>query len=165
MSAVRRFFGTSGWPRRVLGNLIKGILLRLGFLNIHHYTILGDPSRVIIGRNVILRNALLNTSSGRIIIGDNVVLGPSVMLITGTHDYSQTGIKRMKSFPRSGRDIVIENGAWICSGAIVLGKIKIGRNAVVSAGSLVNKDVESNTIVGGVPAKFIKKIDTHRATT
>lgn len=104
------------------------------------------------------KNAILNVASGRIIIGDNVIIAHGAILTTGTHDYRKTGIDRIKAWPRSGRDIVIEDGAMIGSGAIILGKVRIGRNAVVGAGSLVNRDVEPNTFVAGVPARFIRRI-------
>lgn len=136
------------------------LLLLLGFRNVYHCTIWGDPNRVILGRNVDLKNVLLNVASGRIIIGDNVLIGHYVMLITGIHDYHKVGRERQRTFPKFGRDIVIEEGAWIASGAIVLGGIRIGRNAVVGAGSLVNRDVEPHTLVAGVPARFIRKL-TH----
>ena len=146
------------WVRRFLGNQIVSLLVRLGFLNIHHCTVYGDPSRVVLGKNVSLNNAFFNTTSGRIIIGDNVFFGHFVMLITGTHNYHQVGISRMQAWPKSGRDIVIEDGVMIGSSAIVLGGVRIGRNAVVGAGSLVNRDVDHDTLVAGIPAKFIREI-------
>lgn len=146
------------WLRRFLGNMIVRLILRFGFLNIRHCTVYGDPGKVVLGKKVNLNNAFFNTASGRIIVGDNVFFGHFVMLITGTHDLSKVGINRMKSWPKSGRDIVIENGVMIGSGAIILGKVRIGKNAVVGAGSLVNRDVEPNTLVAGVPARVIRKI-------
>lgn len=142
----------------VLEDKVRWIFLRLGFLNLHHPIIYGNPEKVQVGKNVSLNNTILNVSSGQIKIGDNVIFGHSVILVTGTHDYRKVGIDRIKAWPRSGRNIVIEDGAMIGSGAIILGKVTIGRNAVVGAGSLVNKDVESNTFVAGVPAKFVRKI-------
>lgn len=55
--------------------------------------------------------------------------------------------------------ITIKEGCWICSGAIVYGGITIGENSVVAAGAVVTKDVPSNCLVAGVPAKVIRKID------
>jgi galactoside O-acetyltransferase len=148
--------------RSVLGEKITQIFLRLGFLNLYHYTIYGNPSNVILGKNISLNNAILNAASGRIIIGDNVIFGHGIILTTGTHDYHKKGLDRIKAWPRSGHDIVIEDGAMIGSGAIILGKTRIGRNAVVGAGSLVNRDVEPDTLVAGVPAKVIRKIRYER---
>ena len=54
--------------------------------------------------------------------------------------------------------IVVGKNVWIGSNATILAGVTIGDNAVVAAGAVVTKDVEANTIVGGVPAKFIKKI-------
>ncbi len=149
---------------KVAGNkTLTPLLLLLGFRNVYHCTIWGDPNRVILGKNVDLKNVLLNVASGRIIIGDNVLIGHHTMLITGTHDYHKVGRKRQRTFPKFGRDIVIEEGAWIASGTIVLGGVTIGRNAVVGAGSLVNDDVEPDTLVAGIPASFIRKLRYGRA--
>lgn len=142
-----------------LKNQFTRILVRLGFLNLYHFTIFGNPNKVKIGKNVFQTNVILNVSSGRIIIGDNVIFGHGVMLVTGTHDYRKVGIERKKAWPRSGRDIVIEDGVFIGSGAIILGNVRIGRNAVVGAGSVVTENVEPDTLVAGIPAKFIRKIE------
>lgn len=144
--------------RNVLGEQIKQILLRLGFLNLHYYAVYGNPSKVKLGKNVNLHNTFLNVASGQIIIGDNVIFGHGVMLVTGVHDYRKVGLDRMKAWPREGRDIVIEDGVMIGSGAIILGKVRIGRNSVVGAGSLVNRDVKPDTVVAGIPARLIRKI-------
>ncbi|MHA2231945.1 MAG: acyltransferase, partial [Candidatus Hodarchaeales archaeon] len=109
------------------------------------------------GNRVSLNNAILNVSSGHITIGNHVFFGHDVMLVTGTHDYRKVGAERMEAWIKSGRDIIIEDGVFIGSGAIILGNVRIGRNAVVGAGSIVNKDVEPNTLVAGVPAKYIRK--------
>jgi len=75
-----------------------------------------------------------------------------------THDYRKVGINRIEAWPKSSRDIVIEDDVMIGSGAIILGNVRIGRNAVVGAGSMVNRDVKPDTLVVGVPARFIRKI-------
>ena len=58
-----------------------------------------------------------------------------------------------------GSTIVIKQNAWIGAGATVLPGVTIGENSIVAAGAVVTKDVAANTIVGGVPAQFIKMID------
>ena len=54
--------------------------------------------------------------------------------------------------------VTVEDGAWVGSGVTILPGVTIGKRAVVAAGSLITKSVESNTIVGGIPAKLIKRI-------
>ena len=56
------------------------------------------------------------------------------------------------------KPVVIKRNAWIGAGATVLPGVTVGENAVVAAGAVVSKDVAPNTVVGGVPAKFIKNI-------
>ena len=58
-----------------------------------------------------------------------------------------------------GRDISIGKGVWIGSNATILGPCKIGENSVVASGSVVMGEVSANSLVGGAPAKLIKKIE------
>ena len=84
-------------------------------------------------------------------IGKNVCIGEDVRLITGSHDVTSP------HFNLVTRPITINDNVWIATGAIVLPGVTIGEGAVVGAGSVVTKDVEPWTVVGGNPAKFIKK--------
>lgn len=118
----------------------------------------GDPKRLILKNNIHINDLLCNTRSGTITIEKDVFFGHRCMLLTGNHDYNKKGMERLKAVPDSGRDIHIKEGAWLGSGVIVMGPCTIGENAVVAAGSLVTKDVPPNVIVGGHPAKFMKKI-------
>ncbi len=125
-------------------NLIRKILtpifLSLGFTNIDYAYIHGSRERLIIGRNCSTMNTIFNTSGGYIRIGDNTIFGHNCMVLTGDN-----------------KDIEIGNGCFIASGATILSPVKIGDNVLVGAGSVVTKDVPSNSFVGGVPA-IIKKI-------
>lgn len=58
--------------------------------------------------------------------------------------------------PLDLQKIVIKKNAWIGAGAIILPGVTVGENAIVAAGAVVNKDVADNTIVGGIPAQYIK---------
>ena len=69
-------------------------------------------------------------------------------------EFSRTG----DEVPREGYDINIGKNCWIASGSIICGNVNIGDSVVVMAGSIVTKDVESNSVVGGVPARFIRKL-------
>ena len=86
-----------------------------------------------------------------ITIGKNCCIGEDVRLLTGSHDVASA------HFDLVTRPIVIHDHVWIATGAIVLPGITIGEGAVVAAGAVVTKDVEPWMVVGGNPAKFIKK--------
>lgn len=88
-------------------------------------------------------------------IGNNVAFGCNVSLITDGHKVGGPA-KRAGNFIQP--PIVIEDGAWIGAGATVIGGVTVGAGSVVAAGSVVTKDVLANTMVGGVPAKFIKNL-------
>lgn len=89
-----------------------------------------------------------------IIIGDDVLIGPNVSLVTSEHPIPPS--RRRDGL--IGRPIVIAQGAWIAAGAIVIGGVTIGENSVVAAGSVVTRDVAPNVLVGGNPARLIRRI-------
>jgi acetyltransferase-like isoleucine patch superfamily enzyme len=115
----------------------------------------GPRERFVVGKNVILNNATINTRGGQIRIADHVMFGHNVALLTGIHDYSKPAGERA-AIEDAARDIEIEQGAWIASNATVVGPVRIGEEAVVAAGSVVVKDVPARTIVAGNPARVVR---------
>ena len=105
----------------------------------------GREDKLFVSGGARINDALLNTRSGTITIESGVMFGHRVMVLTGKHDRDGSVC--------GGRDILIRAGAYVGSGAILIGPVVIGRNAVVGAGSVVTKDVADNTFVCGVPAK------------
>ncbi|MCH5230134.1 MAG: acyltransferase [Muribaculaceae bacterium] len=77
----------------------------------------------------------------------------NVVFATLNHDMNPD--RRQICIPKS---IELGKNVWIGSNSTILSEVKIGHNAIVAAGAVVHKDVEANSIVGGVPAKFIKWI-------
>jgi acetyltransferase-like isoleucine patch superfamily enzyme len=124
----------------------------------YRYRVHGILERLHIDPTAIVNNALFNVSGGEITIGEYTFFGHEVAVLTGTHDITRFGRERQTTFPRSGRDVVIEEGVWVASHAMVLGPVRIGKHAVVAAGSLVLDDVPPYAVVAGRPAKVIKKI-------
>lgn len=104
-----------------------------------------------IGKGVFVNHSLTCMAAGGITIDDGVMIGPNVRIVTDNHDFDNRMVLRCKP-------VHIKSRAWIGVGAIILPGVTIGENAVVAAGAVVTKDVAPNTIVGGNPAKFIKKI-------
>ena len=104
-------------------------------------------------------NSLFNTFSGNIKIEEYVFTGHNVSFLTGTHNYLKKDEQRILEIPDNGFDIYVEKGAWIGSNCTIIGPCRIGKNAVIAAGSVVVNNVEPGTIVGGIPCKLIKIIN------
>jgi len=118
--------------------------------------IFGPADRVHIAGTAIVNDALLNTVSGSITVGEDAFFGHRVSVLTGTHDVTRRGQERQLAIPPDGRDVHVEEGAWIGSGAILLGPCRIGGHAVVAAGAVVTGDVAPATLVAGVPARTVR---------
>lgn len=141
---------------RIVKRLIYRTVMNIILFDIRIFV---DSERVFISDTATMSNAFLNTNSGTIKVGDYTFCGQNVSLITGAHNYEYLGDERKSAITESGNDIVIGSGVWIGSHAIILGPCMIGDNSVISAGSLVINDIEANTVVGGVPAKIIKRLN------
>jgi hypothetical protein len=104
------------------------------------------------GKNITINKGATIISPGKVVIEDNVLIGPDVKIVTVDHDLND----RHNLF-HFGK-VTIKENAWICIGAIICPGVTIGKNAVVAAGAVVTKDVPDNVMVGGNPAKVIKRI-------
>jgi acetyltransferase-like isoleucine patch superfamily enzyme len=118
----------------------------------------GDPTRLHISPTAVVNNALFNLSSGEITVGEYAFFGHNVSVLTGTHDWTTFGAERQVAVPKSGRDVVIEEGVWVSSNAVIVAPCRIGAHAVVGVGSLVLRDVEPYTVVAGNPARVLRTI-------
>lgn len=90
-------------------------------------------------------------------IGKNVCIGEYCKIITGDHDICSL------NFDLKEASIRIRDNCWVATGAMILSGVTVGEGAVVAAGAVVTKDVEPWTVVGGNPAKFIKKRELNDA--
>jgi acetyltransferase-like isoleucine patch superfamily enzyme len=112
----------------------------------------GDDTRI--GRNVFINQNCTFYDLGGLDIGDDVMIGPNVSIITSGHPVEPS---RRRAFTIA-KPIVIERNVWIAAGATIIGGVTVGENSVVAAGSVVTRDVPPNTLVGGNPARFIRSI-------
>lgn len=125
---------------------------------IHPTVILREAQRIIIGDNCLINhNNVLQAGrkTAVIRIGNYVHTGPGVMMFAYNHSYDDINIPSILQEYYDG-DIVIDDDVWIGAGTIILAGTKIGRGSIIAANSLVNKDVPSFVVVGGIPAKIIK---------
>jgi len=117
-----------------------------------------DDGLIHIGNRVGLNaNVYINAcGGGKMTLEDDVLIAPNVVMRTNEHN---TGaLDRPINLQGSSiGEIILERDVWIASNVTISGNVRIGRGAVVAAGSVVVRDVEPYTMVGGVPARFIKK--------
>lgn len=142
-----------------LKNSVMYKLARIATTSDFRIFLLKQCSGIRIGKGVYLGPYLtLNrfTNSDTLIIGDRVAISPNVTIITSSGPESP---KLKKHNLEKRKKVVIENDSWIGTGVIILPGVTVGEGAVCGAGSVVTKDVPPNTIVAGVPAKIIRKLD------
>ena len=109
---------------------------------------------ITVGRNVFINQNCTFYDLGGLEIADDVMIGPNVSIITSGHPLEPSQRRACVI----AKPIVIERNVWIAAGATIIGGVTVGENSVVAAGSVVTKDVPSNTLVGGNPAKVIRSI-------
>ena len=112
-----------------------------------------------IGENVYIGpglDVIDETLTNLITLGDRVTIAPQTTFVVSS---SPNNSKLKDIYPRRFGNIVVEDDAWIGTGAIILPGVVIGRMSVVGAGAVVVSDVQPFTVVGGVPAKVIRKIE------
>ena len=148
----RLTFDDAADVRALFGELI-GTQVDDGFVLIPPFHATGGAGMKL-GRNVFVNQNCTFYDLGGLEIGDDVMIGPNVSLITSGHPVEP-------SRRRDGviaKPIVIERNVWIGAGATIIGGVTIGENAVVAAAAVVTRDVPPNTLVGSNPAKIIRSI-------
>jgi acetyltransferase-like isoleucine patch superfamily enzyme len=123
------------------------------FLLIPPFYTTGGPD-ISVGRNVFVNQNCTFYDLGGLDIGDDVMIGPNVSIITSAHPIEPS---QRRDFVVA-KPIVIERNVWIATGATIIGGVTVGENSVVAAGSVITKDVPPNTLVGGNPARVIRSI-------
>lgn len=117
------------------------------------YTDFGE--NITIGKNVFFNTGCSFQDRGGITIGDGTLIGMNVTIATLNHGLSLES--RSTTYPSP---VTIGENVWIGSSATILPGVHIGNNAVVAAGAVVTKDVPEDSVVAGVPAKVVKRVDS-----
>ncbi len=119
-------------------------------------------SNISLGSDVGLGESnTMMTARAKIRIGDHVMTGPNVTMITGGHRTDMVGrymstVTNAEKHPEDDCDIVLEGDNWIGANVTILRGVTIGRGAVIAAGAVVTKNVPPYEIWGGLPAHYIK---------
>ena len=107
-----------------------------------------------LGKNVFINAGCQFQDQGGVTIGDGTLVGPKTVIATLNHH--QDPRKRANLLPKP---VIIGQNVWIGANVTILPGVTIGDGAIIAAGAVVTKDVAENTIVGGVPAKYLKTIE------
>lgn len=110
-----------------------------------------------IGRDSFIGESVVIRGQGGVDIHDSVLIAPQAKILAVNHNFHDISRPIIEQ-GITGRGIVIENGAWIGAGAVVLDGVRVGRGAVVGANAVVTRDVPPHTVVVGSPAKVVKDL-------
>jgi len=154
-------------PRLLRWLLLPAVRLGLlaGFDNIEYSRINGPPGKLHIGEGCSTMNTFFVTTFGEITVGRDTLFGHDCHVITGTHRFYEGRRASLvpdapfaeTEIPEGGHDIVIGEGCFIGAGTIILAPAVIGDNVIISAGSVVGRDIPSGSLAGGSPARVIGK--------
>ncbi len=150
------------FPRYRAVNNLKSLFLKLvgakvGKRVVFYPGVWVAPGRnLIIGDDVDLALDVLITTGGGVTIGDRSLIGYRTQILSSNH-VIPSGQDNIFSAGHDKKPVFIGKDVWIGGNCLILPGVTVGDGAVVAGGSVVTKDVEAFTIVGGVPAKLIKK--------
>jgi acetyltransferase-like isoleucine patch superfamily enzyme len=126
---------------------------------VRHHAVLEVSGRydgsIEIGNHSVIGIGNWLQGSGRIRIGDNVIIGPYVAIVSTNHTYQDVDTPVAKQPLQTG-EVVIEDDVWIGAHCTITQNVRIGAHSIIGANSFVNKDVPPYSIVGGAPAKLLK---------
>lgn len=128
------------------GRVGQGVVIRGGVQ-------INFPWRLKIGDHVWIGDGVQILALGEVNIESHCCISQQAYLCTGSHDFSKP------TFDLIVKPIIIREGSWVCARAFIGPGVSVGPSSLVAAGAIVTKDVPAKTMVGGNPAKEVKKFD------
>ena len=107
------------------------------------------------GKNFFVNYNCKLMDGGKIVFGDDILIGPDCTFVTAHHPVDPA---KRKAGIQQFKNITVGSNVWFGAGVLVLPGVTIGDNCVIGAGSVVNKDIPSNTMAAGNPCRVIKKL-------
>ncbi len=156
MALMERFNGSSAADPDLRRRLLEDLLGSFGEGSEIRPPMYCDYGyQIYIGARTFVNFGLMALDVAKIVIGDDVQIGPNVQLLTPTHP-TDAQLRRAKW--EAAKPITIEGNAWLGGGAIVLAGVSVGENAIIGAGAVVTKDVPPNAVVVGNPARVVRSL-------
>ena len=110
------------------------------------------------GNDVYANYNLTIVDDGHVYVGNKVMFGPNVVIATANHPIEPSLRDKALQY---NKDVYIGDNVWIGAGVIIVPGIRIGKNSVIGAGSVVTKDIPNNVVAVGNPCKILRKISEH----
>jgi acetyltransferase-like isoleucine patch superfamily enzyme len=136
--------------------------LRLGRGVILHHRVqllcVGD-GRIDVGPKTFMNTGTILASSDSITIGEDVLFGPNVCVVDADHEFRDPDVAFARQGLRQRGPIVIGDGAWVATGAVLLGGTEIAPRSVVAANAVVRGIFPKRCVIAGAPAKVVRFLD------
>jgi acetyltransferase-like isoleucine patch superfamily enzyme len=119
---------------------------------------------ITIGSDSLIGEMTVIRGQGGVVIGNRVYTSPLVQILAVNHVFDDPA----RPFVEQGitaQGIVIEDDVWIGGGAVITDGVRIGAGAVVAAGAVVTRDVPPHVVVGGIPARVLRRVGAHAGTS
>lgn len=134
------------WTSRIIDSVGNNINVERG-AKFAHNIVLGNNSGLGINCDI----------AGPVVIGDNVMMGPEVVIYTTNHGHDRIDVPIAKQGITSPRTVTIGNDVWIGRRVIILPGVTIGEGSILGAGAVVAKDIPPYSVAVGNPARVVKK--------
>ncbi|MFC7420031.1 DapH/DapD/GlmU-related protein [Iodobacter arcticus] len=143
------------WTRKIRRWCCKGLFFSCGInINIEHGASFGSGRQIKIGNNSGLGvNCKLY---GSVAIGDNVMMGPEVIILTVNHEFASIEVPMINQGMKEFKPVCIGNDVWIGQRVIILPGVHIGNGVIIGAGSVVSKSIPDYSVVVGNPARIVR---------
>ncbi len=151
---------TNWLPDNVAIVKLRGFLIRPFFksagknLQVGRDVTFYNPSKITIGSDVYIAKGCWFSGSGEIEIGNKILFGPYVVVVTSNHSIANNSY--YDGPPIQMQKVIIQDGCWIGAHATILAGVVLAQTTLLAANSVLSKNTEVKSIYGGVPAKLIK---------
>lgn len=138
-----------------------GVYSRLTAYDYYPHTSQQFSPQITIGNNCSIGTQSHITSINKVIIGNNVLTGPRVLITDNSHGNTISDTLSTPPYERllySKGEVIIEDNVWIGEGSMIMSNVTIGKGSIIAANSVVTKDIPAYCMVAGSPARIIKKL-------
>ena len=170
--ARRWRFGAFGWRSRVGGcdmltnphaiSIGKRVLIRKGARLEAVGVVAKCQPKITIGDGTAIQFYFHCGAAESVTIGKNVLIAGRVYITDHDHAFDDPEVPPIVADKLVSKPVVIEDGAWLGEGCVILKGVTIGQRAIVGANAVVSRDVAPFTVVGGVPARVIRTLEHQR---